>query len=194
MNGSCLNLSQQDCCQDNRAKNSRVGDGKWKEQSGAWRQDMDVGANVKPWTSQPNFEGIGVKHTDRSLELMDLVALQTVLGSQCRNPIQKALRHPQWMKDQLGKVFVDLSQNPVRRCFTKRGKTPCLTTSSMIYAFSRDSLLVPLEHMLLQGHKRTISIPDQMSGKQVRELAGEGMSLPCLALIIWCLVMVNRLP
>jgi hypothetical protein len=64
----------------------------------------------------------------------------------------------------------------------------------MIYAFSRDSLLVPLEHMLLQGHKRTISIPDQMSGKQVKELAGEGMSLPWLALIIWCLVLVNRLP
>ena len=155
---------------------------------------MGVKEGARPWTSSAEFQGIGVKHTARCLEIIDLVALQTMVWSPYRDPVKKGQRDRVWMKNQLNKVLVDLSQNPVRRCFTKNGKTPCLTTSSMIYSFSRDSALLPLEHMLLQGHRRTISIPDQMSGKQLKELAGEGMSLPCLALLVWCLVLVNRLP
>lgn len=181
-------------CQDRPEKIRKLGDDKWKQQSAEWRANMNVGADVKPWTSHKEFQGSGLKHTDRCWELMDLVALETLISSGFRKPIDKALQDQSWVKKQLGNVLVDLSQNPVRRCFTKNGKTPCLTTSSHIYTFGRDSLLVPLEHMILQGHKRTIEIPPKMSGKQLKELAGEGMSLPCLALIVWCLVLVNRLP
>ena len=179
-------------CQDRPETRPRLGEDKWKQQSAEWRADMQVGADVKPWTSHEGFQGNGFKHTDRSLELLDLVAVQTLISSGLSKSINKV--GSRLMKKQLGNVLVDLSQNPVRRCFTKNGKSPCLTTSSQIYSFGRDSLLVPLEYMILQGHKRTIAIPDGMSGKQVKELAGEGMSLPCLALIVWCLVLVNRLP
>lgn len=155
---------------------------------------MGVSADCKPWTTQPGFMGRGLRRTERALELIDLAAVQTLVSSSQPNPIQRAQRDRAWMRKQLSGVLVDLSQNPVRRCFTKNGKTPCLTTSSNLYCFKRDSLLLPEEYMMLQGHQRTISIPDAMTGKQVQELAGEGMSLPSLALIVWRMVLVNNLP
>ena len=61
------------CVQDNR---ERAGLEKWKEQSRAWREEMGVKEGARPWTSSAEFQGIGVKHTARCLEIIDLVALQ----------------------------------------------------------------------------------------------------------------------
>ena len=106
-------------CQDRPETIRKFGEDKWKQQSAEWRASMNVGADVKPWTSRKEFQPSGLKHTDRCWEIMDLVALQTLISSGFQKPINKALQDQSWVKKHLGNVLVDLSQNPVRRCFTQ---------------------------------------------------------------------------
>ena len=157
------------------------------------RNQLGVPARMRPWTGMKSFAGRGVPRTARALEIIDLAAIET-LGSSAM--VEKALRNERWLRDQVvaADLVVDISQNPIRKAFTKNGKWPCLTTSSQVYSFARDSMLLPLEYMLLQGHRRTLSIPRGMKPSELRDLAGEGMSLPCLALLVWCMVLVKGLP
>ena len=87
----------------------------------------------------------------------------------------------------LADVVVDVSQNPARRAFTGRsGSLRTLTTSSQLADISRGRMLKPAEYMWLQGHNRlTTQIPEELHGRKLRTLAGEGMSLPCVGLVIW---------
>ena len=51
-------------------------------------------------------------------------------------------------------LFTDTSQNPARFPHTsKEGLARCLTSSSILYSHHADRLVLPLEHMLWQGHE-----------------------------------------
>jgi hypothetical protein len=99
------------------------------------------------------------------------------------------------MMDVMQHVYVDTSQSHGRRCFTSdSGNTNCLTTSTQLYSFGRDSLVLAKELMFLQGHKRDIVIPSGMSDAKLADLAGEGICLPCLASVLWALYLVKEFP
>ena len=96
-------------------------------------------------------------------------------------------------------VYVDVSQNPKfgPMASVASGAADilgCLCTSTCLYSYGRDRALLPIEHMYLQGHRRGFSIPDRMPSNRLRQLAGEGMSLPCLATVIWSMYLVKGLP
>ena len=168
----------------------------WVQQSKQIRSRLGIHQETRLWTSRHDFVGTGLPRTHRVFEVLELAVLQT-LGTPDR--IAKGKKNQKWLKEQViaADLVVDISQNPVRKAFTKNGKWPCLTTSSQLYSFARDSMLLPIEHLLLQGHRRSVHVPRSMSVKgqqHIKDLAGEGMSLPCLGLLIWCMVSIKGLP
>ena len=133
--------------------------------------------------------GTGMNLTPRIACLLDCVAAE-LLGKDFRgrdtpfSEKQQLLRH----------AYADVSQNPKYRSFTKNSLTGCLTTSTLLYSYRRDGLVLPIELMTIQGHRRDLSIPESMTGNNLKDLAGEGMFLGCLATVLWSLYLTKGLP
>ena len=136
----------------------------------------------KPWTENRHNTFLGLRPTKRVLELINL-AYMLRLGT-----TQGVASLEQQEKEVLENMFVDISQNPCRKPWSgasgSSGTSPCLTTSAVLYSFDRDSLVLPLELLFFQGHAKDIRLPQTMKQAAIRDLAGEGICLPCLATIL----------
>ena len=66
-----------------------------------------------------------------------------------------------------------------------------MTTSSVIYSHGLDRIVLPIEMLLWQGHQLDVVVPGTMSQRSLRSLAGEGMTLPCLASIVHVLQLMG---
>ena len=60
----------------------------------------------------------------------------------------------------------------------------CLTTSSRFYDFSRDCVINGLEAFQLQGFPATAMEFEGLSAAQLFNLSGEGMSCPCVGMVM----------
>ena len=170
-----------------REKRSRRDEGKqWKSHSSQWRDSLDVSGQYRPWTTSGAVL-FGVPATDRVKDLLDCIVAQKGRDGDVNLSAQKAC---QKVKSQ--DVFVDISQSHLRPTFTDRsGFLPTMTTSSLYYSFRSDSMLAPIEYLMLQGHSHESKLAS-LSPAEVRTLAGEGMSLPSLGVAIWTwFVLIN---
>lgn len=106
-----------------------------------------------------------------------------------------AVKMPRGQKrDALKNVFIDISQNPCRRPFTNaEGITGTMTTSSLYYSFERDAAVTPYEQLLWHGHSRTMRVLQSTTSAQLKSLAGEGMSLPCVGTVLWAGMLIRFL-
>ena len=135
---------------------------------------------------------VGVPRTARATEMLNLAALAHLGGEKAVNLSKlartQACKVSSEMQATLCDVFVDISQNPNRAPWTnEQGISKCLTTSSAWYSFARDGMVLPLELMAFQGHRTSLQIPDSMSPSSLKQLAGQGICLPCLATLIMVL-------
>ena len=137
------------------------------------------------------MQGTGLPNTERVREIVDVFALAALLQ---RTNRQRALTmNFADKKALLHDAYIDTSQNPKFISIgSPGGDMACLTTSSQVYSFGRDRMLVPQEYMLLQGHRRGFKLP--ASGTRVRQLAGEGICLPVLGVVIWAMYLTKGLP
>ena len=101
----------------------------------------------------------------------------------------------QALRESMAPVFVDLSQNPDRCGYTnKDGFMRCLCTSSLLYSFSLDRAVMPLELLAFQGHDiPKMRVPADMSVQDMKALAGMGICLPNLAVYILAMRAANFL-
>ena len=151
-------------------------------------------SDLKPWTSLPNREYVGLPRTDRVLAILDCVALEILGGAHQAHAILRRSNSIAAIEAALADTVVDVSQNPVRRSLsTRAGNARCMVTGSHIYSFRRDAAILPLEKMYLHGHSRSISVPGTMSVRELEELAGMGISLPCLGLLIVAMALATGL-
>lgn len=149
---------------------------KWKADSLTFRNRVGVSPGYAPWTSRPEFVGRGIRLTPRTKDLIDCVAIQVMKS--------KNLPFNQ-MAEGLKGVFLDVSQSLQRKAYTQGGMNRCLTTSTVLYSYEHDRMVVPAEMLYFQGYPRTLKIPSSVTQADVANLAGEGMSLPCLATVLW---------
>ncbi len=92
----------------------------------------------------------------------------------------------------LNNTLVDISQNHGRRPLSNAmGVAHTLTTSSKLYSYDQRRLLTGVEHLFLQGYPYDVEVPSNLTDTDLRTLAGEGIALPCLGLIILCLWLVH---
>ena len=152
---------------------------KWPAESARQRNLLQVSPGYSPWTGRTEFRGTGISKTPRVLDILDIVTITKMRAADrvCMSSAElKAL-----LKD----TYVDVSQSHERNCYTNAdGITSCLTTSSDLYSFARDAAILPEEYLRLQGHTPFVSIPSSMSKRDIKALAGEGIFLPCLGIIM----------
>ncbi|CAE8638766.1 unnamed protein product [Polarella glacialis] len=159
----------------------------WLRETAAWREKLGISPQFSPWTSCGFFEGIGLRKTHRVRDLLDCIVAEKTANLQKKTPAA--------IRAAMSGMYADTSQSHSRRTFTnKTGITNCLTTSSELYSFDRDAIVLPVEHLLLHGHHKSTVIPNGMSQADIKELAGEGMALPCLAVIIWSIFLTKQFP
>lgn len=138
-------------------------------------------------------KGVGVPRTKRVLDLIDLCAIH-----RCK----KARFTQKEANEALKDTILDYSQSHSRRPFSNSdGVARSLTTSSSLYSYRLDRELHPVEHLYLQGFPMPgadgsigVRIPENMPPTEVKKMAGEGIALPCLAMVIWALFLTQGFP
>ena len=163
----------------------------WIKQIQEWRDELCISQNYLPFDRlRCEIEGLHI--TPRVRAILNLVVASKVAGKKCKTAED--------IRSYIGNIIVDVSQNPARRCFTpSKGIHHCLCTSSQLVHLGLMRVLLPCEYFFLQGHSESsIRFPNPAvftsstgvsppSNRQLRTLAGEGMCLPCLGTIVWCL-------
>ena len=90
---------------------------------------------------------------------------------------------------------MDVSQSVKRhKHSTPAGIVHTLTTSTRLYSFSLDRVLSGREMLSLHCQPKDLVIPDDIRDSALCDLAGEGMALPCLASVVWCLYLTKQFP
>ena len=167
---------------------------KWRQQAVEVRASLNLPPASKPWTSMPGLAASSIPASERERELLDLAAAAYLGGGEAVREVQAKMRHMSDV-DQASKMkwlcralITDVSQNPARRPQTnQQGRSRCLTTSSRLYSHGQARMVTAFEFFRFQGHDLRVQIPDSISQKQAADLAGEGIALPCLATIVFCL-------
>ena len=155
---------------------------KWLVQATALRSKWDVPKDFKPWTSHGSFKGGGLSQTKRNLEMLDLGFIQACHSAKCGYSVAAAKR-----QGLLDGLVVDVSQNPCRAPWTTQsGHAHTLTTSTLLYSYQMDRMLQPREYLLLQGYQESVSL-EGLKAESIKDMAGEGIALPCLATILSCI-------
>ena len=170
-------------------------DAAWRKQATEWRLELGVAASYCPW-QHLQLKAVGLRMNSRVKSLLDLVVTDVIVHYLQRNPktAQKAARSRAWARKVMSGTVVDTSQNPGRRPFVMR-HIGTMCTSSHLYHFGRDAVILPLEMLFLQGHPSRTEVPyDKMSATHARRLAGEGIALPCLALVVMSLLLTKGFP
>ena len=147
------------------------------------------GAN--PW-STAGFQLRGLSQTARVCEVLDLAVLDFMQPDDlcaANHARRRDAESREILQSRCADLFSDPSQNPVRKPYTCPSSmvSRCLTTTSTVYSHGRDRVCLPVEHMLWQGHRLETKFPSSMRQSSIRELAGQGIALPCLATIVYCL-------
>ena len=126
----------------------------------------------------------GLPDTERVKGMLDAAAFGCCEKNMSEETIAQNLRG----------ILVNFSQNPGRRpVSSSSGNAQTLTTSSQLYSFERDRVLLGLEHLRMQGWP-DVQVPEDMSDQQLKELAGEGMALPCIGSILFALYLCKGFP
>jgi hypothetical protein len=159
----------------------------WKIESAQWRTQLNVSPSYKPWTSLDTFKGAGVPRTGRVLDFLDMVCADKIKN--LRSPT------PQNIKVALTGVYADYSQSHGRRNFTSNANmSRCLCTSSSLYSYDRDTMILPLEMLMWHGHPKDVKIPPKMTQGQLKIMAGSGMALQSLSTVIWGIHLLKQFP
>ena len=91
--------------------------------------------------------------------------------------------------------FVDLSQALERKTFSCQSKAlPTMTTSTLLYSYDQDAAVVGRDMLNMQGQPKAVVVPGDIKDHVLRDLAGEGMAVPCVGLIVWCLFLTRQFP
>ena len=149
------------------------------------RHELGAPERLKPWSGESlEFKGLAV--TPRILEVLDLAAIAHMGGGVKAAEVCRLGAGA--VREACAGLFTDTSQNPCRKCWTHAGINKCLTTSTELYCHARDRVCLPIEKLFFQGHDlNRLKLPAGVRQTVLHELAGEGICLPSLGLIIYAL-------
>eukprot|EP00971_Amphidinium_carterae_P277375 5504964-Amphidinium_carterae.2 len=122
----------------------------WIKKHDAMWKNAPPAQHLERWSSR--FETAGV-HAKRQIDLIDLAAVY------CKEP-----------------VCIDLSQAAPRMPWSKNIRS--MVGMSTIFSMAKQRVIVPYEHLRLLGWDSVEC--SSMTGASLRNLAGEGMGVPCV--------------
>ena len=147
---------------------------KWEQQSKAIRESLPVGMQQqKPWSPRARLQGIS--NTARVLELLDIAFL-------CQKKMLLETDPDVTNEKVIQGLVCDTSQAISRKPWGSLC-TRTLTTSSQLYSFEKDRLLLPHESFRMLGFQtQNMSSVCKfgISDSDLSDLAGSAMSLPAV--------------
>ena len=91
------------------------------------------------------------------------------------------------------RTVLDASQSITRgTCTKKSGAHPCFTTSSELYSYREDRVILAIEMLAILGYPKEMIIPEDFTDRQLKRLAGNTISLPCLGMMFWSFLVMRR--
>ena len=161
----------------------------WKKQLADFKANIGQEAfNRLAWTNRPHIRLSGVAPLPRTKAMIDMAwlsVLSDALGGDLSKPIDSRME-----EDLARDLVVNYSQSYSRRAW---GRLGTLTTSTLLYHYGLDRQILPAEQLFFLGWPRSVANAP-LGDNRMREMAGEGQSLPCCALGIGALVHNALLP
>lgn len=158
-------------------------DDKWKFQVVEWKREIKGGAKMFTQFDDMKLEIKGLRMTERVRAILNMVVAAKTSPFLTAKAMSK-----QTKLNCIARTIVDISQNPVRRCFTPaHGCNHTLCTSSVLVHLGMKRMVLPCEHFAFQGHGLSRVRFGDLSNSKLRTLAGEGMCLPCLGVVLFSL-------
>lgn len=144
----------------------------WQVQSASIRAQHGVPKSLAAWTGRANLQLLGVPASPRVLNLLD--TLWAVRVHKSPSHVTAAmLRDGFWC---------DVSQAHNRQSPMSCGP-PTWTSTTAAYSFSEDRVVSGKGAMRVLGHPNDRMSGDLFSEAQLKDLAGQGCSVPCCVLI-----------
>jgi len=153
---------------------------KWKTHSAAMRAKHQIPASATPWTRRGGVQLTGCPSTARVRDLLDVIWAAAMKQSP-RFTTSTTLRKGLWSD-----ISQDIERQPMTLAKREKGM-PVFTTSSVMYSFEFDMTLSGTDHLVLLGHPPARMSRAAFSESQMRNLAGEGYSIPCASIITFLL-------
>ena len=102
----------------------------WHAQSARLREDLGISPTCRIWTVRKGFAGEGLQHTERTRDILDIVAAK-ILASDSQAAAAQLFKN----------AYVDISQSHARLNWTRySGVCGTMTTSTELYSFHHDRL------------------------------------------------------
>ncbi|CAE7208812.1 unnamed protein product [Symbiodinium sp. CCMP2456] len=153
----------------------------WQLHSAQLRETLGISVSSKIWTGKATFQGLGLGLTDRVQDALDVTAAK-ILSRKAKNTSETLMN-----------TVLDVSQSIARGTFTKQsGVHPCFTTSSELYSYREDRVILGVEMLAILGYPRDMIIPEDFTNRQLKRLAGNTISLPCLGMMLWSFQVMRR--
>ncbi len=143
----------------------------WKKNSEAVRKKLKMTPSDRPWTARP-ITMLGVPSHERHLDLLDI-------GYRASIPEGTSGRAFTNLYDTMG---CDVSQGlSFRPWFTL--SLPCFTTSSSLYLYKEDRLMLELEKFRILGFPPICR--GSLSNSQLKDLSGECMAVHTIGVVLY---------
>ena len=162
----------------------------WTVDSKTWRKRLRIPEDFAPYTTKAREQQVPLPRSKRELDLLDCVVVQAMANKKRKCTPRTTLDE---ISAALQTTFADLSQSHARQPFNSTDVARTLTTSSRLWCFAQHRFLRVEEHLSLQGYSRALSVPEGLKESEVRALAGEGIALPPLAMILWSVYLQGKL-
>lgn len=152
---------------------------------GVGEADLLKNAAAKTWwTKMEGKKLIGVPRLPRNFDVIDTAFLTELAKTDKRLPWdQRVALATQGM-------LCDYSQGSDRGSWGNPSKT--ITSKTRFYSYDEDRAIIPEEHFRMMGHPSAKF--DGLSQNQVRTLAGDLMSMPCVGMITAALLLCADIP
>ncbi len=144
---------------------------RWQTHSAKMRGSLRLPADSRPWTGRVAFTAGGSYLTPRQLDVLDCAWASR--RTEFPNKNTKQLAQGFW---------ANVSQAVQRRPWGDMPATLCRGT--VLYSFEHDVVLTGFAHLRLLGWPVSTPSRDQFTSSEVRDMAGEGFSVPIAALIL----------
>jgi hypothetical protein len=140
---------------------------KWRSHSAKVRHGLQVSANYSPRTKRtPKPMLKGLASTERVVDLINVAWAERLKESPSLTDAEKKSGY-----------FANVSQAVQRRPWGRMGT---LCTSGIFYSYEHDLVLSGYHMCRLHGVPMGTGISSVFSSHQLRDLAGESFSLPCI--------------
>ena len=153
----------------------------WKAKSVEWcrRHKVTIGANA--WTRKPAVRLEGVRPQLGALDVIDVGYACAIRGASDAEAVGITKT-----------ILCDVSENVERRPWANKFST--FTTSSHLYAYGLDRIIYEAEKNALLGFDARRLQLDNLPPHQLRDIAGDAMAVPSVALVMYSVVLNVKFP